>query len=541
MKKTEYKAKRQQRQLKWKPKAPTLAQAAASLALGLFFSITTISVVNSAVDAATPYTIPTPPGIQVADAGAVTMHVYDYSDPNTLSLEDRGLYRMIDEAQASGDYRKADALFAKLSNRRLMGYALADRYLSSDYKASREELSYWLTYFGDQPQAMRVAALPAAQGLAVSLPNAQEPLRGDGYSQHLGRSTMPDRWYTALGKWREGNYAAAYDGFNAVSRSETNNWQASASHFWAYRAAKKLGDSRSASTHLAAAARYETTFYGLLANATRGVTRLDAEAPEVSDHLRAQPAAIRANLLAQLGRTEDAEAELRQLYSNVGENQRKGIVTLASELNLPNLQLRLANAPGLTPAEEHFARFPTPNYMVALDPIMDASLVMAVARNESGFRDDAVNKISGARGMMQMLPSTARAVERHVGEELLRTASIDNFDSPVAERLSDPSLSARYGAEYLKLLAKEPAIDRNLIHLVVGYNAGPGTAANWKAAGKNLDDPLLYIESIPYTETHNYVLQVLAQYWIYQMITDEKPVTLSALSHGQWPVIATAQ
>ncbi len=515
---------------------PTAAQASASLALGLFFGLTGLALIDSA--GGNSYAIPTPPTVEV-EAIAVNTTSYDYRDPSVLTPEDRGLYAMIDAAQARGDYHEADGLLAKLSNRRLMGYALANRYLDSNYKTSKEELTYWMTYFSDHPQAVRMASLARARGVAVSLPKTPEPLRGGGYSDHLGRSGMPDRWFSALGRWREGDYASAYTSFNALADADNlGDWQQAAAHFWAYRAANALEQSDDAARHLAAAAGYDTTFYGLLANATRGDTTLAAEAPEVSTHLRNAPRAIRASLLAQLDRKDEAEAELRALYAETSARERKGIVTLASELNLANLQMRLARAPGLSKAEANFARFPMPQYMLSLDSVMDASLVMAVARNESSFRD-AVNKNSGARGMMQMLPSTARAVERHVGEELLRTASIDNFNDPVAERLSDPALSARYGAEYLKLLAKQPAIENNLIHLLIGYNAGPGTVANWKAAGRNVSDPLLYIESIPYGETRNYVMQVLAQYWTYQMMMDETPTSMKTIAQGKWPIIAS--
>jgi soluble lytic murein transglycosylase-like protein len=104
-------------------------------------------------------------------------------------------------------------------------------------------------------------------------------------------------------------------------------------------------------------------------------------------------------------------------------------------------------------------------------------------------------------------------------------------------RLSDPAISARYGAEYLRILMREKAIGNDFIRLLVGYNAGPGTVASWQSATRNIRDPLLYIESIPYPETRNYVMQVSAQYWVYQLLMDEKPESLAALARGEWPSI----
>ncbi|MFZ4541372.1 MAG: lytic transglycosylase domain-containing protein [Rickettsiales bacterium] len=267
-----------------------------------------------------------------------------------------------------------------------------------------------------------------------------------------------------------------------------------------------------------------------------GEYSVEAVAPEVSDSLRDDKRAIRAGLLVELGRMDDAETELRALYSATPEGHRGGIVTLVSELDMPNLQMRLARTKGLSESEEIFAEYPTPYYMVNLHEVMDSALLMAVARNESGFRDVARSS-AGATGMMQMLPSTAKMVERQVGHERLQLASASDNISSLAKRLNDPSMSARYGAEYLNILANLPAINNNLIHLLVGYNAGPGTVISWKAASHNIKDPLLYIESIPYAETRNYVMQVSAQYWIYQIMMEEKPASLTALAKGMWPVV----
>ena len=64
---------------------------------------------------------------------------------------------------------------------------------------------------------------------------------------------------------------------------------------------------------------------------------------------------------------------------------------------------------------------------------------------------------------------------------------------------------------------------------------------SWKAMAGEMKDPLLYIESMPFAETRNYVMQVSAQYWIYQMMMDETPTTLKTLAKGQWPNISQAR
>jgi soluble lytic murein transglycosylase len=107
----------------------------------------------------------------------------------------------------------------------------------------------------------------------------------------------------------------------------------------------------------------------------------------------------------------------------------------------------------------------------------------------------------------------------------------------MAERLADPEFSVRYGARYLSILMNKPAIKGDLVRMLAGYNAGPGAVAGWQNSTKTIDDPLLYIESIPYPETRNYVLQVMAQYWVYQQLLGENSTTLTAIARGQWPQI----
>jgi len=459
--------------------------------------------------------------------------------PSELSGADLGLYTMLFAAEARGETARADEMMAQLDNQSLVGYTLARRYLGGKYTANADELRAWLANYSDHPQAPRIARLANARGAKVALAKPEHPLRGDGYTDHLGRSTMPDSWFTALGHWRSGDFKTAGSIFTRLTKDKSlTDWQKSAAYYWAYRADDKRGNDSSAEINLQHAAAYPTTFYGLLAGAQLGEFTLEANAPDVSDALREDKRAVRAALLVELGKIDEAEIELRALYSATPEGERGGIVTLVSELDMPNLQMRLARTPGLSESEQIFAQFPTPYYMVNLHDVMDSGLLMAVARNESGFRDVAQSE-AGATGLMQILPSTAKMVERSIAREHLQVASAGGLDS-LSERLNDPAMSARYGAQYLGMLARMPAINNNLIHLLVGYNAGPGTVISWKAATRNMKDPLLYIESIPYAETRNYVMQVSAQYWVYQLMMEEKPTALMALAKGQWPMVKVA-
>ncbi len=526
--------KRKQLSKQIKPSAPASAvsQRVAMGVLGIFATLVLAVAYGSLSIPAHTSDAP----VAVAEAAAATATPTPPANPAELSPEDRGLYTMIFSAEAAGRTADADAMMVRLSNPRLIGYVLAERYQRPGATPTNEQLSQWLAQYRDHPQAKDIAALARARGIHAPLATTA-PLKGDGYSDHEGRAAMPDRWYTALSFWREGDVAAAAPIFQEVSTDGTlSDWQRAAAMFWSYRAAERLGDSHAAARALSETARYPTTFYGQLALEKQGHADLHPTAPTVSATLRADARTLRAGLLAQLSRTEDAEAELRALYTALPKAERKAVVTLAAELNLPNLQLRLARDEKLSSAEALYAAYPAPSYMQGMKAIIDPALLLAVARNESGFREVAQSP-AGALGMMQMMPATARAVERRVGEKLLREASAADSAAPLADRLSNPALSARYGAEYLRMIASEPSVKRNLVHLLVGYNAGVGTVISWKAAGHGMDDPLLYIESIPYPETHNYVMQVMAQYWVYQQLLGAPTPSRAALVRGQWPMV----
>ncbi|MFY0566777.1 transglycosylase SLT domain-containing protein [Archangium lansingense] len=127
-------------------------------------------------------------------------------------------------------------------------------------------------------------------------------------------------------------------------------------------------------------------------------------------------------------------------------------------------------------------------------------LVWAIMRRESAFRPE-VASAADARGLMQVIPPTARAIAKKLSEP-----------EPAPAELFSPSLSIRYGAWYLAQLMKRfshPAL------AAAAYNAGPEAAVKWVKEKGAL--PLdLFVEEIPFRETRGYVKQVLADLYLYQ-------------------------
>jgi soluble lytic murein transglycosylase len=123
----------------------------------------------------------------------------------------------------------------------------------------------------------------------------------------------------------------------------------------------------------------------------------------------------------------------------------------------------------------------------AADKGVPADLIAAVIYAESRFRDQTSH--AGARGLMQITPSTAKLIENLSGGRTFR------FDD-----LSDPDINIRYGTFYLRYLLDK--FGNNEVAALAAYNAGETNVIAWGGANLQLDD-------IPFRETRGYVEDVL--------------------------------
>jgi soluble lytic murein transglycosylase len=130
----------------------------------------------------------------------------------------------------------------------------------------------------------------------------------------------------------------------------------------------------------------------------------------------------------------------------------------------------------------------------------DPFLILAVMRQESVFNPVIVSR-AGALGLMQLMPSTAKAVATEMSETF------------VEDSLTRLSTNIRYGSHYLKKLLDK--FGGNMVLALAAYNGGPPMVMEWleKNKHKTFD---LFIEDIGYDETRGYVKKVLANYWTYR-------------------------
>lgn len=105
---------------------------------------------------------------------------------------------------------------------------------------------------------------------------------------------------------------------------------------------------------------------------------------------------------------------------------------------------------------------------------------------------------------------------------------------PSPDEMNDPSYNLGLGQRYLQEMLDQ--VNGNLVQLAAAYNAGPGTLTRWVGMHQSqLNDPLLFIESMPAPQTRAYVKEVLMYYWMYSRRTGESAPTLDETASGKWP------
>ena len=103
-----------------------------------------------------------------------------------------------------------------------------------------------------------------------------------------------------------------------------------------------------------------------------------------------------------------------------------------------------------------------------------------------------------------------------------------------AAQLKNPRISIAAGQKYIAKLLKNGLVDNDVILMAVAYNAGAGNLQKWKSAPKAMNDPLMFLETMPSKETRQFVKRIMAAYWIYQERLDQETPTLKALATGGW-------
>jgi len=382
-----------------------------------------------------------------------------------------------------------------------------DPMLSGDARAEWRQRVAWSYYIENQDNA--------ALGLARSV------------AEGTGEWVSEGAWVEGLAAWRMGYCQLAGEAFGRVSERASNLELAAAGHYWASRAAVRCREPGQAQAHLSAAAQMDETLYGMLAADQLGV-ELPQHAPpaplgrEDWAQLQQRPNVRVAAALIEIGRPALADEVLRHEAKIGPAYHYAALARLARELGLPSTQLFMAQNAPYGMSSDPALRFPVAYWQPVGGWQVDPALAFAHALQESNFRAAAVSP-ANARGLMQIMPGTARD---HSGRLSLGASYED---------LNDPQVNLAYGQRHLEMLRDSPATGGFLPKIMAAYNAGLTPVGRWNSEINDQNDPLLWMESIPYWETRSYVAIVMRNYWMYERAAGVPSPSRRALAQGRWP------
>lgn len=303
----------------------------------------------------------------------------------------------------------------------------------------------------------------------------------------------------------------AYSHFTEVYRVSQYPISRARGAYWAGRAAELQQDAKRARFWYRTAAVHPTTFYGQLATAqfkpetgfnVAEPTAIDpADVAEFDKH-----EVVRAvRLLAALGERRVAAQFIRGLAEvNRSPGWITNVAKLARESGRADIGISIAKKASREGAILGFTGYPT--VPATSRKGLETPLLFALIRQESAFNQRAISH-AGARGLMQLMPATARQVARRISAPYIPKRLIE-----------DPAYNISIGQAYLQELLEN--FEGSYILSLAAYNAGPSRVRRWiKTYGDprhESTDAIDWIEMIPFSETRNYVQRVIENLHVYR-------------------------
>ncbi|WP_284265334.1 lytic transglycosylase domain-containing protein [Roseicyclus amphidinii] len=320
-----------------------------------------------------------------------------------------------------------------------------------------------------------------------------------------------NEWLAGYCAYRLGRYDTAVGHFQAFRDSVFTPISLGRAGYWLGRAEEAAGNPAAAAEAYALGARYQSSFYGQLAQ-ERGGLPVDPAflGTEVYGDWRqagftGSTVFHAALLYYEAGQDWPAERFLTHLAESLTRDEAGMLGDFALELGDPHIALRIAKRAAQFGHEIMRPYYPVVPALAEADLPAPAAMVLAIARRESEF-DPGVVSPAGALGLMQVMPGTGRDTARALG-----------LDYSQARMLDDPAYNARLGASFLAGLYDR--YDDNPVLIAAAYNAGPARAADWiERFGdpRRAEDVIFWIEAIPFSETRNYIMRVTESLAIYE-------------------------
>ena len=346
-------------------------------------------------------------------------------------------------------------------------------------------------------------------------------------SQGRGPWVAEGEWVSGLASWRLNDCGGAAAAFRRSAALARNEELRAASLYWASRAALRCRQPALSSQLLAEASGNDQTLYGMLAAEQLGRSLPDRVSnADLSDDdwrsIRNIENVRIAVALSEIG--EDVLSSQILLHqARIGDpDDFAAYSRLARDLGMPQTQLSMAyNAPPGGRADPA-SFYPTPRWTPVTGWRVDPALAYAHILQESNFRASARSP-ANAQGLMQITPITVR---QHAPTLNMSAGSVDIYD---------PEINLAFGQRNLEMLQDDSATRDQLPKIMAAYNAGLTPVRRWESEIRDFDDPLLYMEAIPYWETREYVAIVMRNYWMYERQARAASPSRIELAENSWP------
>ena len=295
--------------------------------------------------------------------------------------------------------------------------------------------------------------------------------------------------------------------------------------YWLAKAYQKIGKKELAEQWFNKAANYLTTYYGQLAfmelnpNTPFELSKDMEVSKEYRNYFFKKELVKIIYILDELNEDKYAKHILRHLANDDIDNGSEVLAAeLATNIDRFDFAIQIAKIASYEKRFHNQYNYPiisTPNYINGRK-IPDTAFILSIIRQESEF-DLSANSHAGAKGLMQLMPYTAKLVAKQA-----------NLPYSKSRLTRDAEYNINLGSHYIAGLILE--YDGAYPFAIAAYNAGPKRVRYWKKINKNPQknqiDYVNWIELIKFRETRNYVQRVLENYNVYRYILAQKPVKM---------------
>ncbi len=295
--------------------------------------------------------------------------------------------------------------------------------------------------------------------------------------------------------------------------------------YWIAKTYEKIGDKDNSLKWYEVASKYLTTYYGQLAHIKiKPNEKFVLEEQKKVDekyrkHFYEKDLVKIVHLLDELNKDKYTKNILKHLANeNIESGSEILAAELASSISRYDFAIQISKLASYQKRFHNDFNYPiisTPKYINGRK-IPETAFILSIIRQESEF-DLSANSHAGAKGLMQLMPYTAKLVSKQ--------AKLPYSKSRLT---SDPEYNINLGSHYIAGLILE--YDGSYPFAVAAYNAGPKRVRYWKKINKNPQknkiDYVDWIELIKFKETRNYVQRVMENYNVYRYILEKKPIRM---------------